>query len=123
MNENLGQAPESYSRGAWQQILTRITGAFSRVANWQRIEASVSLNFAAPGAVPGVTDQTVTLTGAEFGDTVLVGCSITAPAGFLPPIGFVSAADTVTVRWVQLTGAAADPDGAGATYQLDVWRH
>ena len=123
MNENFGSAPESYSRGAWQQILTRIAGAFSRVANYARIETSVALNFAAPGAVPGVTDQNITMVGAEFGDTVLVGCSITTPAGFLPPIGFVSAADTITVRWVQLTGAAANPDGGGATYQIDCWRH
>ena len=123
MNVNLGQAPESYSRGSWQGILSRIADAFARVANWNRIETSTTLNFAAPGAVPGVTDQNVTMAGAEFGDTVLVGCSITTPAGFLPPIGFVSAANTVTVRWPQISGAAADPDGAGATYQIDVWRH
>lgn len=123
MNVNLGQAPESYSRGNWQQILTQIAGAFARVANWQRIEASVSLNFSAPSVVPGVTDQTVTMDGVEFGDTVLVGCSITTPAGFLAPTGFVSAANVVTVRWTQIAGAAANPDGGGATYQIDVWRH
>ena len=123
MNVNFGHAPESYSRSTWQGILGQIAGAFARVANWTRIEASVVLNFAAPGAVPGVTDQNVTMAGAELGDTVLVGCSITTPAGFLPPIGFVSAADTVTLRWVQITGVAADPDAAGATYQIDLWRH
>ena len=123
MKENFGQAPENYNRSAWQQILGRISDAFARVANWQRIEASVSLNFAAPGAVPGVTDSNVTMAGVEFGDTVLVGCSITTPAGFLPPIGFVSAADQVTVRWTQITGVAADPDAGGATYTVDVWRH
>jgi hypothetical protein len=123
MNVNFGQAQAEYSRTAWQQILGRISDAFARVANWQRIEASVTLNFAAPGAVPGVTDQNVTMDGVEFGDTVLVGCSITTPAGFLPPIGFVSAANVVTVRWVQITGAAANPDAGGATYVVDVWRH
>lgn len=123
MNADLGPAPEEYERGAMQRILNRIAQAFGRVQNVRRFETSTTLNFAAPGAVPGVTDQNVTLTGVEFGDTVLVGCSITAPAGFLPPIGWVSAANTVTVRWVQLTGVAADPDGAGATYQIDVWRH
>lgn len=123
MNVDIGQAPNEYDRSKWQGILGQVKNAFARVANWNRIEASVSLNFAAPGAVPGVTDQTVTMAGAELGDTVLVGCSITTPAGFLPPIGFVSAADTITVRWVQLTGVAANPDGAGATYQVDVWRH
>lgn len=123
MNADLGQAPNEYSRSAMQQVLNRIRDAFGRVQNVRRIETSAALNFAAPGAVPGVTDQNVTLTGAEFGDIVVVGCSITTPAGFLPPIGFVSAANTITVRWAQLTGAAADPDGAGATYQIDVWRH
>ena len=123
MNVNFGQVPDTYSRGAWQQILGLLANAFARVQNWQRIEASVTLNFAAPGAVPGVTDQTVSMSGVEFGDTVLVGCSITTPAGFLPPIGWVSAADQVTVRWVQLTGAAADPDGGGALYQIDLWKH
>ena len=123
MNVDIGQAPAEYDRSKWQGIIGQVKSAFARVANWNRIDASVSLNFAAPGAVPGVTDQTVTMTGAEFGDTVLVGCSITTPAGFLPPIGFVSAADTVTIRWVQLTGAAANPDGGGATYQIDLFRH
>ena len=123
MNANLPTAPESYDRRVFERILGKIGDAFSRIYNWSRIEAKVALNFAAPGAVPGVSDQNVTMTGAEFGDTVIVGCSITAPAGFLPPIGFVSATDTVTVRWVQLTGVAANPDGTGADYQIDVWRH
>ena len=123
MNVDIGQVPEQYDRGKWQGIIGQIKGAFARVANWAKIEASVSLNFAAPGAVPGVTDQNVTVEGVELGDVVLVGCSITTPAGFLPPIGFVASANTVTVRWVQITGAAANPDGAGATYQIDVWRH
>jgi len=123
MNVSFGQAPEKYDRSTWRGILGLIAQAFARVQNWQRIETSTTLDFVAPGGVPGVTDQNVTLAGAEFGDTVLVGCSITTPAGFLPPIGFVSAADTVTLRWAQLSGVAADPDGAGAIYQIDVWRH
>ena len=123
MKLELPRAPEEYSRTTFQQILAKISDAFARVANWNRIEASVDLNFAAPGAVPGFSDQNVTLAGVEFGDTVLVGCSITTPAGFLPPTGFVSAADTVTVRWTQISGVAANPDGTGATYQIDCWRH
>ena len=123
MNVNIGSAPSEYNRSFWQMILGQIATAFASVQNWQRIEASVSLNFAAPGAVPGFSDQTVSMDGVEFGDTVLVGCSITVPAGFLPPMGFVSAANQITIRWTQLTGAAADPDGAGALYQVDVWKH
>jgi len=83
----------------------------------------VVLNFSAPGAVPGFTDQVVDIQGVEMGDTVVVGCSIVPPAGFLPPVGFVSAADEVTVRWVQVSGVAANPDGAGASYTIDLFRH
>ena len=122
MNVSLGTAPEKYDRSTWQQILGQVAQAFARVQNWQRIQVKSALNFAAPGAVPGFTDQTVTLLGAELGDPVSVGCSITAPAGFMPPVGFVSAANTVTVRWLQVSGAAANPDGGGADYTINVWR-
>lgn len=97
--------------------------AFGRVEEKIRLTYAVTLNFAAPGAVPGFTDQSVTIAGVEVGDTVKVGAPITPPAGFLPPVGFVSAANTVVVRWTQLSGAAADPDGAGGVYNVDVWRH
>ena len=79
MNVSFGQAPEKYDRSTWRGILGLIAQAFARVQNWQRIETSTTLDFVAPGGVPGVTDQNVTLAGAEFGDTVLVGCSITTP--------------------------------------------
>ena len=123
MKTSLGRAPDQYSASAWQRTLANIEESFGRVFNWPKLSTSSALNFAAPAAVPGVTDQNVTMTGAELGDTVQVGCSITAPAGFMPPIGFVASANTVTVRWLQVSGVAADPDGAGATYRIDCWRH
>lgn len=107
--------------------ITRLVGdierAFERIPEDVRRTYSASLNFSAPASVPGFTSLTVNIQGVEMGDTVVVGCSITAPAGFMPPIGFVSADGVVTVRWLQVTGAAANPDGAGATYTIDVFRH
>jgi hypothetical protein len=97
------------------------------IGNGQKIRAHFSqtynLNFAAPAAVPGKTDQTVTLTGARIGDTVVVAAPLAVGANFAPPMGFVAANDQVTIRWWQLTGAAADPDGAGGFYRVDLWRH
>lgn len=76
-----------------------------------------TLNFGAPGAVPGAVDLTLTVTGAAFGDQPLVGAPVTVGANYTLT-AFVSAANTVTVRWYQHSGAAADPDGAGGTYTV-----
>jgi hypothetical protein len=121
-NDPVGRLAKAI-QGEFARLAKRIEQEFEEITNYQRNSASVSLDFSAPGVVPGFTDESVTIEGVELGDTVLVGCSITAPSGFMPPIGFVSAANTITVRWLQVTGAAADPDGAGATYCIDVWRH
>lgn len=100
-----------------------VEDALESVPENERLTHDVELDFSSPGAVPGITSEAVTIDGVELGDTVLVGASIAVPAGFLPPRAAVTAANTVTVYWSQLTGAAADPDGAGATYTLDIWRH
>lgn len=76
-------------------------------------------NFAAPGAVPGVVDTTLTISGADVGDKCLVTAPVTYGAAFLLD-GFANAADTCTIRWAQLSGAAADPDGSGGTYSVKV---
>lgn len=106
-----------------QRFARDIERAFEAVPEATRRVYSAALNFAAPASVPGFTSQTVTIQGAEMGDTVLVAASIAPPAGFMPPVAFVSAANTITVRWLQVTGAAADPDGLGATYTIDLFRH
>lgn len=105
------------------RLVDDIEKAFSNVPENVYRTYEVTLNFAAPGAVPGITSQTVTIAGVEVGDTVLVGAPNAAPAGFLPPVGEVTAADTVKVHWLQFSGAAANPDGTGGTYRIDVWRH
>lgn len=82
---------------------------------------SASLNFAAPGAVPGETGAlTITVTGAALGDLVIVSAGITKPANFIAPYAWVSAANTVSIAWFQFAAAAADPDGAGTTYFVKV---
>lgn len=105
------------------RLISDIERAFSGIPEYTLRTYSATLNFAAPGAVPGITSQTVTIDGVELGDTVMVAAPITAPAGFLPPVGEVTAANTVKVHWLQFSGAAADPDGSGGSYTIDVWRH
>lgn len=110
-------------REALVQFARELEQTFEGVPEDTRRTYTVALNFSAPGAVPGFTDQVLDVSEVEMGDTVIVGCSIVPPAGFMPPVGFVSAAGEVTVRWLQVSGAPANPDGAGASYTLDIWRH
>lgn len=126
---------EKYEPAVIRSLVEKLTVAFRRVfpqggelviGNGQTIKAHLSqayfLNFAAPGAVPGKTDQVVTLTGARLGDIVEVAAPIAIGANYSFG-GFVSATDQVTLRYWQLTGAAADPDGAGGSYRVALWRH
>lgn len=76
-------------------------------------------NFSAPGAVPGVSDTTLSVSGADVGDKCLVTAPVTYGAAFLLD-GFSHTKDFCTIRWVQLSGAAADPDGSGGTYSVKV---
>jgi hypothetical protein len=80
---------------------------------------SATIDFAAPGGVPGSVTAPVTVVGAAFGDAVSIGSPVTVPANFILT-GFVSAADTVTLKWTQFAGGAADPDGAGGVYRASV---
>jgi len=105
------------------ELMRNIERAFDRVPEDARRVYEKTLNFAAPGAVPGVTEQTVTIDGVEVGDTVVVGSPVAVPAGFVPPVGYVSATDTVKIVWLQVSGVAADPDGGGGLYRINVWRH
>lgn len=122
MNINLGKILE-VSVIRMQRLVQDVEKAFARVPEPFRLTFAVTLDFSAPGAVPGITSQTVTVDGVEVGDQVLVGAPNAAPAGFLPPFAEVTAADTVKVHWFQFSGLAADPDGSGGTYNLDVLRH
>lgn len=106
-----------------QTLVRDLERSFGMIPENSRRAYSVTLDFSAPASVPGFTSQNVSIEGVELGDTVIVAASSDVPAGFMPPVGFVSADGVVTVRWLQVTGAAADPDGAGATYTIDLWRH
>ena len=98
-----------------------VSGA-SDIGSQASLTGLKTLNFAAPGVVPGSpADQTITVTGASIGDRVSVSAPVTMPAGFILQ-AFVSLADTISVRWTQLSGAAVDPDGPGGLYRVDVWK-
>mgnify|MGYP001559470377 CR=1 FL=1 len=122
MKTNLGKFVE-VTATRLNQLVRELEQIFDRIPDPVRKTYSTTLNFAAPGAVPGVSAQSVTITGIEMGDTVVASASIAVPAGFIPLMAEVSAADTVSLKWVQISGVAADPDGAGATYRIDVFRH
>jgi hypothetical protein len=109
---------------ALQRLASDLERAFEPFPQLESLHRSyeATLNFSAPGAVPGITSQTVSIEGARVGDIVVVGAPVAAPAGFLPPVGEVTADDTVKVHWLQFSGAAADPDGGGGTYNIDLYR-
>jgi hypothetical protein len=67
------------------------------------------------------SDFSATLTGAALGDTVSVGAPNISGQGTLMVTGFVSAADTVTLRACNV--AALGSVNAAGTYRLDVWGH
>lgn len=83
------------------------------------LSASETRDFGAPGAVPGSVDLTIPMPGAAFNDGVIVAAPVTIGANYLLT-GFVSSPDLVTVRWTQIAGVPADPDGAGGTYRVYV---
>lgn len=83
-----------------------------------RIKGQVTFDAASCGAA-AVTIQTVTIPGAKVGDIVLLtpppgGLSVAV--GVLP--GYVSAADTAKVPFVNPTAGALDPASAVYDYLL-----
>jgi subtilase family serine protease len=77
------------------------------------------LNLPAP-PVPGcVNSAAQTLSGAALGDVCTASLSVAIHAGQVLRC-FVSAANQVTFRVCQFSGAAVDPDGGGATYRAVV---
>ena len=80
--------------------------------------ASAALNFGTVGAA-GNADSTVTVTGAASGDIV----HASPRAAFtLPVIAYVSAANTVTIKAINGSAAGIDPDGAGVTWDVFVFK-
>jgi hypothetical protein len=85
------------------------------------LKGSASLIFGVPPSVPGNSDQTITVVGAAIGDMVTVGSNATLEANRVLT-AFVSAADTVTVRFTQLSGTPAVPVGSGGTFKVFVFK-
>lgn len=83
------------------------------------LSATATLNFPSHGVV---ADLTMTVTGAAVGDPVFIG----APDGTMTALnsgvlyGWVSAADTVTIR--QTTSGAGSTDAPSGTYRAVVFK-
>jgi len=89
----------------------------------KHLSATASLNFAALGA-HSCEALTITVTGAADGDTVALGVpnALASASTTFAFSGWVSAADTVTMRLCQ-TAAEGSNDPAAATVRADVWQH
>jgi hypothetical protein len=85
----------------------------------QILSATATLDFPSTGA-GGSSDLTVTVTGAAVGDCVWLG----VPNGSVPAggtfFGWVSASDTVSVRFANNSGGALDP--SSGTFRVSVAR-
>ncbi len=86
------------------------------------LSATASLDYDLSAAGITCQDLTITVTGAADGDTVGLGVpnALASSAGVVLS-GFVSSANTVTVRACDVT--SSNPDPAGATVRADVWQH
>lgn len=82
------------------------------------LTAAAAINFSSIAAAT-CGEQTITLTGAAAGDSVAPGWPGTLEAG-LAGSSRVSAANTVTLRLCNVTGASIDP--ANATFRVTVLR-
>lgn len=83
-----------------------------------QLTATATLDFASI-ATTASADLTITVTGAAVGDAVAIGLPA-APAAGLVFFGFVSAADTVTIRAMNITGTGVD--AASGTYRATVFK-
>jgi hypothetical protein len=81
------------------------------------LTASATLDFGSIAAQDDL-ELTITVTGASVGDAVALGPPAALESG-LAATGYVSAADTVTVRLVNGTAGAIDP--ASATWKVLVY--
>ncbi|WP_205010657.1 hypothetical protein [Nitrosomonas oligotropha] len=81
-----------------------------------RLTATATLDFGSINAAASA-DLTITVAGAAVNDSVSLGLPAAPTAGIMFR-GFVSAANTVTVRATNITGSPVDP--ASATYRATV---
>ena len=85
----------------------------------KHLSATGAVDFAAITA-PNCDTKTITVTNAAVGDTVVLGPPSTIEAGISSWSGFVSAANTVTIK---ACAVATSTDAASATWRADVWQH
>jgi hypothetical protein len=106
------QTSGTYTVGAIQ-----VGGTTTKVS--KILTNTATLDFASISS--GTTaDLTITVTGCAAGDSVFLGLPSAPPAGVVFT-GFVSAANTVTVRAANVTAGAIDP--ASATYRATTFSH
>ncbi len=89
----------------------------------EHLSASASFTFSVIGANDCKSDTT-TVSGVADGNTVSLGMpdSIASASSTLTFSGWVSAADTVSVRVCQVAGTATK-DFAATDVRVDVWKH
>lgn len=98
-------------------------GSINTASVWLRpdgstLTTSATLNFPSIAAA-GTSDLTATVTGAAIGDAVTITkADATMPNAGLVLYGQVTAADTVTVRAINITASAIDP--ASANFRITV---
>jgi len=98
---------------------TGASTAAAALTNLGIISDTATLDF--PSISPNSIEVlTMTVTGAEVGDTVMLGAPSTIEANLIWT-GFVSAADTVSIRMHHTSGSAIDP--ASATWRATVIKY
>jgi hypothetical protein len=82
---------------------------------------SASLDFAAPGAVPGCnTALALTAAGTVTGSSPVFASPPVSESGAIKFFAWTEPNGTIAGHWCQFSGAPIDPDGAGATYSVSV---
>jgi hypothetical protein len=94
----------------------------SGTAITRHLSVTTSINF--PNIGSGCTNETVTVTGASTGDTVIatptpVGGGI--ETGNVTWVSYVSSANTVTIRACKHSNGNHNP--GAQTWRVDVWQH
>lgn len=92
---------------------------FIELTKVRRITASATIDFASIAA-GAIGTATISAPGVQVGDFVTLSAPSTLEAGLMF-CGLVTAADTVTIRLHNTTGAAIDP--ASATWKCTVTNH
>lgn len=111
---NGGSATERYHLTSAQH--SGLTGGSLTTLHNHRLTATATLDFPSISS-NGIAELTVTVTGAVSGNPVMLGPPSTIEAG-LTWSGFVSAANTVTVRLHNNSSVSVDPASASWTVSV-----